>query len=60
MKKQWENYTEKTKRIMNEISKEDVIFEETQTGPQEEETLQEIKLDLQKFKEYMAKKKCRK
>lgn len=60
MKKQWENYTEKTKRIMNEISKEDVIFEETQTGPQEEETLQEIKLDLQKFKEYMTKKKCRK
>ena len=51
-KKIYESYDEQTKRIMNEISSEDTIFDEVQTGPQEESTLQEFKLDLSKFKEY--------
>ena len=51
-KKIYESYDEQTKRIMNEISSEDTIFDEVQTGPQEEITLQEFKLDLNKFKEY--------
>ena len=48
----YESFNEQTKRIMNEISSEDTIFDEVQTGPQEEITLQEFKLDLNKFKEY--------
>ena len=48
-KKIYESYDEQTKRIMNEISSEDTIFDEVQTGPQEESTLQEFKLDLDKF-----------
>ena len=51
-KKIYESFNEQTKRIMNEISNEDVIFDEVQTGPQEEITLQEFKLDLDKFKKY--------
>ena len=49
-KKIYESYNEQTKRIMNEISSEDTIFDDVQTGPQEESTLQEFKLDLSKLK----------
>ena len=58
-KKIYESYDEQTKRIMNEISNEDTIFDEVQTGPQEESTLQEFKLDLDKFKEYKKMKRLR-
>ena len=58
-KKIYESYDEQTKRIMNEISSEDTIFDEVQTGPQEESTLQEFKLDLDKFKEYKKMKRLR-
>ena len=58
-KKIYESYDEQTKRIMNEISSEDTIFDEVQTGPQEESTLQEFKLDLDKFKEYKKMKRFR-
>lgn len=58
-KKIYESYDEQTKRIMNEISNEDTIFDEVQTGPQEESTLQEFKLDLSKFKEYKKMKRLR-
>lgn len=51
-RKNYESYDELTKRIMNEISNEDVIFDEVQTGPQEEVTFQEFKLDLNKFNDY--------
>lgn len=55
----YETYDEITKRVMNEISKDDVIFDEVQTGPQEEVTFQEFKLDLNKFNEYKKKKKSK-
>ena len=58
-KKLYESFNEQTKRIMNEISSEDTIFDEVQTGPQEESTLQEFKLDLDKFKEYKKMKRFR-
>ena len=58
-KKIYESYDEQTKRVMNEISNEDVIFDEVQTGPQEEITLQEFKLDLDKFKEYKKMKRTK-
>ena len=58
-KKIYESYDEQTKRIMNGISSEDTIFDEVQTGPQEESTLQEFKLDLDKFKEYKKMKRFR-
>ena len=45
---------------MNEISSEDVIFDEVQTGPQEEVTFQEFKLDLDKFNEYKKRMKSSK
>ena len=51
-RKHYESYDELTKRIMNEISNEDVIFDEVQTGPQEEITFQEFKLDLNNFNDY--------
>lgn len=51
-RKIYESYDELTKRVMNEISKENIIFDEVQTGPQEEVTFQEFKLDLDKFNEY--------
>ena len=56
-RKHYESYYEFTKRIMDEISSEDTIFDEVQTGPQEEMTFQEYKLDLDKFKEYKKKMK---
>ncbi len=56
-RKEYESYDEQTKRIMNEISKENVIFDEVQTGPQEEVTFQEFILDLDKFNEYKKKMK---
>jgi hypothetical protein len=58
-KKIYESYDEQTKRIMNEISSEDTIFDDVQTGPQEESTLQEFKLDLSKFKEYKKMKRSK-
>jgi hypothetical protein len=59
-RKNYESYDELTKRVMNEISSEDVIFDEVQTGPQEEVTFQEFKLDLDKFNEYKKRMKSSK
>lgn len=56
-RKEYESYDDQTKRIMNELSKENIIFDEVQTGPQEESTLQEFVLDLNKFEEYKKKMK---
>lgn len=36
------NFLSERKRMLNEISNENVIYEESQTGPQEEPTLKEI------------------
>ncbi len=46
------DYLEMQKEILNEISDENVIYEESQCGPQEEPYLKEYKLDIKKWKLY--------
>mgnify|MGYP007068172509 FL=1 len=45
------------KRMLNEISDENIIYEESQTGPQEEPTLQEIHLELDEMTKKRKEKK---
>lgn len=44
------NFLTKRKNDLNELAKEDIIYEESQTGPQEEPTLKEIQLNLKSIK----------
>lgn len=48
-----ELYLDKLKRKLNTDLNENVIFEESQTGPQEEPILVAYDVDINKFKEYM-------
>ena len=55
MKRSIKEYAEmsfltKRKNDLNELAKEDIIYEESQTGPQEEPTLKEIQLELKSIK----------
>lgn len=56
-KKEFKDYLQYHKDIWNEFSKEDIIYEESQSGPQEEPFLQEIYLDLKQFRKYQKKRK---
>lgn len=47
---------EKEKEILNEISDKNIIYEETQTGPQEEPFLFEYSLDLNMWSKYLNEK----
>lgn len=47
---------EKEKETLNEMGPENIIYDETQTGPQEEPFLFEYNLDLEKWKEYQKEK----
>ena len=47
------NFLTKRKNDLNELAKEDIIYEESQTGPQEEPTLKEIQLNLKSIKKKM-------
>ena len=47
--------TEKQRDILNEISPKNIIYDETQTGPQEEPFLFEYHLDLEVWKKYKNK-----
>ncbi len=40
------DFLSERKRMLNETAEENIIYEESQTGPQEEPTLQEIHLNL--------------
>lgn len=58
MKRSIKEYAEmsfliKRKNDLNELAKEDIIYEESQTGPQEEPTLKEIQLELKSIKKKM-------
>lgn len=46
----------KEKNILNKTSDKDVIYEETQTGPQEEPFLFEYHLDLNMWEKYLEEK----
>ena len=50
-----ELYLDKLKRRLNTDKNENVIFEESQTGPQEEPVLIAYDIDIEKFKEYEKK-----
>ena len=41
MKKHYKNFNEREIDILNEISDDNIIYEETQSGPQEESIVQE-------------------
>lgn len=43
------NFLDQRKDDLNEIADEDIIYEESQTGPQEEPTLKEIILTLSNY-----------
>ena len=58
MKRSIKEYAEmsfltKRKNDLIELAKEDIIYEESQTGPQEEPTLKEIQLELKSIKKKM-------
>lgn len=44
------SFLTRRKNDLNELAEEDVIYEESQTGPQEEPTLKEIQLNLKSIK----------
>ena len=51
-----QSYNEKTKKALNEIAKENEIFDEIQIGPQEEPIVHEFKVDIPKYRRYIRKK----
>ena len=48
MKRKLKTYNEKEIEILNEISDYNIIYDETQSGPQEEPIVQEINLNKEK------------
>ena len=51
-----ELYLDRLKRRLNSDKNQNIIFEESQTGPQEEPVLIPFEIDLEKFNEYIKKK----
>jgi len=51
------DFLEKEKDILNEISDEETIYEESQCGPQEEPYLKEFRVNLEKWRLYRSHKK---
>ncbi len=47
-----DNFLTKEQQLLNEMSSEDIIYEQTQTGPQEEPFLLETHVDLKKWRKY--------
>ena len=50
-----ELYLDKLKRRLNSDENKNIIFEESQTGPQEEPVLNAYDVDVEKFKKYCKK-----
>ncbi len=50
-----DTFLNKEKDILNDIADEDVIYDESQTGPQEEPFLFEYHLDLELWKKFLEK-----
>ncbi len=51
-----DSYLERNKRVLNEIADENIIYDETQTGPQEEPFLFEYHVNVAKWRKYHAQK----
>ena len=49
---QMKDYYEEERRMLNEMSDADTIYDFSQTGPQEEPHTQEYKIDLNKYYNY--------
>lgn len=50
MKKHYKNFNEREIDILNEMSDDNIIYEETQSGPQEEPIVQEQVINIKKNK----------
>ena len=57
MNNKHKTFNEKEIDILNEMSDENVIYEETQCGPQEEMIITEHKIDIDKWRKYKNNKK---
>jgi hypothetical protein len=57
MNNKHKTFNEREIDILNEISDENTIYEETQCGPQEEPIITELKVDTKKWKMYKNNKK---
>lgn len=52
MRKKEQSFLEKEIDILNEISSEEIIYDESQDGPQEEPIAKEYHYNKKKWKEY--------
>ena len=50
-------YLQRMKEKLNKDSSNKYIFDESQTGPQEEPTLIQYELDVERFQKYLEQKK---
>ena len=57
MNNKHKTFNEREIDILNEISDENTIYEETQCGPQEEPIITELKVDTKKWKIFKSSKK---
>ena len=57
MNNKHKTFNEREIDILNEISDENTIYEETQCGPQEEPIITELKVDTKKWKMFKSSKK---
>lgn len=55
-----DTFLNKEKSVLNEIAEENIIYDETQTGPQEEPYLFEYHVDVEKWRKYHRQKEERK
>lgn len=53
-----DTFLNKEKNILNEIAEENIIYDETQTGPQEEPYLFEYHVDVKKWRKYHRQKEA--
>ena len=55
--KQEKTFLEKSKDALNELSKEDAIYDEIQIGPQEEPIIHDFPINIHQYRKYVKKKK---
>ena len=60
MMKEEKSFLEESKDALNEFSKEDVIYDEIQIGPQEEPIIHDFKINLEQYRKYVQQQKKKK
>ena len=58
--KQEKTFLEKSKDALNELSKEDAIYDEIQIGPQEEPIIHDFPINIHQYRKYVKKKNQKK